>query len=167
MLDKVVLAIRFMALFSLAAGAVVLAGAVAASRYQRVREGALLRTLGARRPQLVRILLTEYAVLGALSAVAALLLSIAAGWALVRFVFEGRSRCRERRSWRWSRRSWRSRSRSGSLAAPRSGAGPRSRCCARSRSDERREELRGGQAADAVLDEVAGAVEDHLVAVPQ
>ena len=88
-LDKVVLAIRFMALFSLAAGAVVLTGAVAASRYQRVREAALLRTLGARRPQLVRILLTEYAVLGALSAVAALLLATAASWALVRFVFEG------------------------------------------------------------------------------
>ena len=88
-LDKVVLAIRFMALFSLAAGALVLAGAVAASRYQRVREGALLRTLGARRPQLVRILLAEYAVLGVLSAGAALLLATAAGWALVRFVFEG------------------------------------------------------------------------------
>ena len=67
-LDKVALAVRFMALFSLAAGAVVLAGAVAASRYQRVREGALLRTLGARRSQLLRILLTEYAVLGALAA---------------------------------------------------------------------------------------------------
>ncbi len=88
-LDKVALAIRFMALFSMAAGALVLAGAVAASRYQRVREGALLRTLGARRPQLVRILLAEYAVLGALSAGAALLLATAAGWALVRFVFEG------------------------------------------------------------------------------
>ena len=87
-LDKVVLAIRFMALFSLAAGALVLAGAVAASRYQRVREGALLRTLGARRPQLVRILLAEYAVLGALSAGAALLLATAAGWALVHFVFK-------------------------------------------------------------------------------
>jgi putative ABC transport system permease protein len=83
-LDKVALAIRFMALFSLAAGALVLAGAIAASRYQRVREGALLR-----RPQLVRILLAEYAVLGALSAGAALLLATAAGWALVRFVFEG------------------------------------------------------------------------------
>ena len=88
-LDKVVLAIRFMALFSLAAGAVVLAGAVAASRYQRVREGALLRTLGARRSQLLRILLAEYAVLGALAAGAAILLSTLAGWALVRFVFGG------------------------------------------------------------------------------
>jgi len=88
-LDKVVLAIRFMALFSLAAGALVLAGAVASSRYQRVREGALLRTLGARRGQLLRILLAEYAVLGALAAGAAILLSTLAGWALVRFVFDG------------------------------------------------------------------------------
>jgi putative ABC transport system permease protein len=86
-LDKVVLAVRFMALFSLAAGTVVLAGAVAASRYQRVREGALLRTLGARRSQLLTILLAEYAVLGALAALAAILLSAAAGWALARFWF--------------------------------------------------------------------------------
>ena len=88
-LDKVVLAIRFMALFSLAAGALVLAGAVASSRYQRVREGALLRTLGARRGQLLRILLAEYAVLGALAAGTAILLSTLAGWVLVRFVFGG------------------------------------------------------------------------------
>jgi putative ABC transport system permease protein len=88
-LDRVALAVRFMALFSLAAGAVVLAGAVASSRQQRVREGALLRTLGATRSQLVRILLAEYAVLGALAAGAAILLSSLAGWALVRFVFDG------------------------------------------------------------------------------
>lgn len=89
-LDRVVLAIRFMALFSLAAGAVVLVGAVAASRYQRVREGALLRTLGATRPQLLRILLAEYAVLGALAAITAIALSTLAGFVLVRFVFESR-----------------------------------------------------------------------------
>jgi putative ABC transport system permease protein len=87
-LDKVSLAIRFMALFSLAAGALVLAGAVASSRWERVREGALLRTLGARRSQLLRILVAEYAVLGALAAGAAILLSSAAAWALVRFVFD-------------------------------------------------------------------------------
>jgi putative ABC transport system permease protein len=87
-LDKVVLAIRFMALFSLAAGALVLAGAVASSRYQRVREGALLRTLGARRAQLLQVLLAEYAVLGALAAGTAILLSTGAAWALLRFVFD-------------------------------------------------------------------------------
>jgi putative ABC transport system permease protein len=89
-LDRVVLAIRFMALFSLAAGAVVLVGAVAASRYQRVREGALLRTLGATRPQLLRILLAEYTVLGILASLTAIALSTLAGFILVRFVFEGR-----------------------------------------------------------------------------
>jgi putative ABC transport system permease protein len=87
-LDRVALAIRFMALFSLAAGALVLVGAVAASRYQRVREGALLRTLGATRRQLLRILLAEYASLGLLSAGAAVSLAALAGWALVRFAFE-------------------------------------------------------------------------------
>ena len=89
-LDKVLLAVRFMALFSLAAGAVVLAGAVAASRYQRVREGALLRTLGAppaaARPHPARRVRGARNALGA----RAVLLSGLAGWALVRFVFDGR-----------------------------------------------------------------------------
>lgn len=88
-LDRVVLAVRFMALFSLVAGAVVLVGAVAASRYQRVREGALLRTLGATRPQLLRILFAEYAVLGVLASATAIVLSTVAGFVLVRYVFEG------------------------------------------------------------------------------
>ena len=131
-LDKVVLAVRFMALFSLAAGAVVLAGAVAASRYQRVREGALLRTLGARRSQLLRILLTEYAVLGALAAGAAILLSTLAGWALVRFVFGGTFALPGPALLALlvgvlALTSW-----SGCSAAPRSGAARRSRCCGRS-----------------------------------
>jgi putative ABC transport system permease protein len=85
---RVALAIRFMALFSLGAGAVVLGGAVAASRSQRMREAALLRTLGATRRQLLRILLAEYACLGALSALTAFALAWAASWALVHFVFE-------------------------------------------------------------------------------
>jgi putative ABC transport system permease protein len=63
-------------------------GAVAAGRYQRQREAALLKTLGATRAQLLRILLAEYLSLGALSVVAALGLSSLAGWALVRFFFD-------------------------------------------------------------------------------
>ncbi len=43
---RVAVAIRFMALFTLAAGAVVLVGAVAAGRDQRLREGALLEGAG-------------------------------------------------------------------------------------------------------------------------
>jgi len=85
---RAALAVRFMALFSLAAGALVLVGAVATSRYQRVREAVLLKTLGATRAQLLRIALAEYLSLGFLGAIAAFALSLAAGWGLVRFVFD-------------------------------------------------------------------------------
>jgi putative ABC transport system permease protein len=90
LVDRITLAVRFMALFSVGAGAVVLLGAVAASRYQRVREGVLLRTLGATRAQVREVLITEYAALGLLAALLALSLAALAGWALVRFVFEAR-----------------------------------------------------------------------------
>lgn len=86
--DRVVLAIRFMAFFSLATGAVVLIGAVAASRFQRVREGVLLRTLGATRRQVTGILAVEYATLGALAGVVGVALATVAGWALMKWVFE-------------------------------------------------------------------------------
>lgn len=90
LIGRVSLAIRFLALASLAAGAVVLAGATAASRLQRIREAVLLKTLGASRRQLLRIALAEYLALGLLAAVAALGLATAAGWGLARFFFDGR-----------------------------------------------------------------------------
>jgi putative ABC transport system permease protein len=89
LIDRVVLAIRFMALFTLGTGTLVLVGALATSRFQRIREGALLRTLGATRAQLFRIVLSEYLSLGLLAAAVALVLAGIAGWALARFVFEG------------------------------------------------------------------------------
>ena len=89
LIDRVVLAIRFMALFTLGTGALVLIGALATSRFQRIREGALLRTLGATRAQLWRVVVAEYLSLGTLAALVALMLATAAGWALTRFVFDG------------------------------------------------------------------------------
>ena len=84
---SIILAIRFMALFSLATGAVVLIGAVATSRFQRVRESVLLKTLGGTRRQILRVLVTEYIALGTLAAVVSVGLSTVAAWALMRFVF--------------------------------------------------------------------------------
>jgi putative ABC transport system permease protein len=78
-----------MALFSLGVGALVLVGALAASRFQRIREGALLRTLGATRNQIFRVVLAEYFSLGLLATLAAQGLAALAAWALARFVFEG------------------------------------------------------------------------------
>jgi putative ABC transport system permease protein len=85
---SVVLAIRFMALFSLGTGIVVLVGALAASRLQRVREAALLKTLGATRRQVVRVMVTEYAALGLLAAIVATGLATAGGWGLTKWVFK-------------------------------------------------------------------------------
>lgn len=89
LVTRVSLAIRFMALFSLGAGALVMVGALATSRFQRVREGALLRTLGATRSQIFGVILAEYLSIGLLSAMVALVLAVTAAWALARFVFEG------------------------------------------------------------------------------
>jgi putative ABC transport system permease protein len=88
LIGRVVLVIRFMALFSLATGAVVLIGAVATSRYQRVREGVLLKTLGATRKQIGRILAIEYLALGSLAVLTALLLSGGAAWLIMKLVFD-------------------------------------------------------------------------------
>ncbi|NNK61944.1 MAG: FtsX-like permease family protein, partial [Gemmatimonadetes bacterium] len=81
-------AASFLAGFAAVAGLLVLAGALAASRHQRLREGALLKTLGARRRQLLTVLFSEYVALGMLAAVSGLGLSIMAAWALVGGVFE-------------------------------------------------------------------------------
>jgi putative ABC transport system permease protein len=86
---KVSVAVRFLALFSLAMGIPVLFSAVAATRRDRLREGVLLKTLGATRRQIARILLSEYALLGALGALTGMLLSFAGAWGLVTFVFGG------------------------------------------------------------------------------
>ena len=88
LVSRVVLAIRFMALFTLAAGLFVLFGAVAGSRRQRVREGVLLRTIGATRAQVRRVIVAEYVALGTLAALTALLLAGTAGWALSHFMFD-------------------------------------------------------------------------------
>jgi putative ABC transport system permease protein len=86
--DKVAFVIRFMALFTVATGLLVLAGAVWTGRYQRIRESILLRTLGASRRQVLRILLVEYLSLGALAALSGIVLAVSATWALARWVFE-------------------------------------------------------------------------------
>jgi putative ABC transport system permease protein len=88
-LERVTLAIRFLAVFSLAMGVPVLASAVAAARRQRVREGVLLKTLGATRRQIGRIMLAEYALLGVLASLTGMLLSFGGAWLLMRHVFEG------------------------------------------------------------------------------
>jgi putative ABC transport system permease protein len=87
-LGKVAFVIRFMAGFTVATGLLVLAGAILTGRFQRIQESTLLRTLGATRSQVRKILLVEYAALGALAALTGVLLAVSAAWALSYFVFQ-------------------------------------------------------------------------------
>ena len=87
-LGKVTMAIRFLALITLALAVPVLFSAVAATRRERLREGVLLKTLGATKRQIGRIMLAEYALLGTLGAVTGVVLSTLAGWALMHWIFK-------------------------------------------------------------------------------
>ena len=86
--DKLGLIIRFLALFSIITGLVVLAGAVINSKFLRIKENVLLRTLGARTKQITRITLIEYAYLGIFSAITGMVLSLGGGFLLTKFFFE-------------------------------------------------------------------------------
>ncbi len=87
-LDKMGFVIRFMAAFSIITGLIVLIASVLISKYQRIRESVLLRTMGASRKQILTITALEYFFLGALAAGAGIVLALIASWGLARFVFE-------------------------------------------------------------------------------
>jgi putative ABC transport system permease protein len=59
--------VQFLAAFSIFAGAVVLASSVAGTRYRRIREIVVLKTLGATRNRIATIFSVEFAVLGLLA----------------------------------------------------------------------------------------------------
>lgn len=86
--SKASFVVEFLALFTVVTGVIVLAGAVLIGRQQRVRESVLLRTLGATRAQVNRIMLAEYLALGTLGAAVGAILAVGANWALAYFVFE-------------------------------------------------------------------------------
>lgn len=88
LLDKVGFVIRFMAGFSIITGLVVLIASVLISKYQRIQESVLLRTLGASRKQIFYITALEYFFLGALAAATGIILSLGGSWLLARYTFE-------------------------------------------------------------------------------
>ncbi|MFA7526354.1 MAG: FtsX-like permease family protein [Ottowia sp.] len=86
--EQVSAAARWVLAFSLVAGALVLAAALTMSAAERRHEAALLRTLGASRRQLRLAALCEFGLLGAISALIALLAAAAGGAWLAHAVFE-------------------------------------------------------------------------------
>ncbi len=72
-IDRVILSVQFVSLFTLLAGLVVLLAAVQSSLDERIREAAILRTLGAMKRQIRTAIVTEFMVLGAIAGLLAAL----------------------------------------------------------------------------------------------
>jgi len=87
-IDKVGFIIRFMAAFSIFTGLIVLIASVLISKYQRIQESVLLRTIGASRKQIFYITALEYFFLGALAAATGMFMSLGVSWLVAKFIFQ-------------------------------------------------------------------------------
>ena len=87
-LGKISFVIQFMALFSIMTGVLVLISSLLISKFQRIRENILLRTIGAGKGTLLLINTLEYLFLGGLAAGGGVLLSVLASTLLGYYLFE-------------------------------------------------------------------------------
>ena len=76
-IDQIALVIRFISGFAIAAGAIILAASVAGTRFRRVREVVILKTLGATKKHVQRIFSVEFLTLGAVAGLLGALLASA------------------------------------------------------------------------------------------
>ena len=86
-LEQVSWVINFMAFFSILTGIIVLIGSVRTSKYQRIKESVLLRTLGAKNKQILTISALEYVFLGLLGSLVGIILALFSSLCLALFVF--------------------------------------------------------------------------------
>ena len=73
--DQIAIVIRFISLFTILAGAIILASSVAGTRFGRIREVVILKTLGATRRRIAEIFSIEFLILGAVAGLAGSLLA--------------------------------------------------------------------------------------------
>jgi putative ABC transport system permease protein len=88
LLGKISFVIQFMAMFSIVTGILVLISSLILSKYQRLKDSILLRTLGASSGTVSRINTFEYFFLGSLASLSGILLSFLATFLLNIYVFE-------------------------------------------------------------------------------
>jgi putative ABC transport system permease protein len=87
-MSKVTLAITVVGGLVLFSGALILVGAVAMTKFQRVYEAAVFKTLGANTRTIARMLLIEYSVLGSLAGLIGSLGAVALTWGVSRYALE-------------------------------------------------------------------------------
>ncbi|MGV6945809.1 ABC transporter permease [Sphingobacterium kyonggiense] len=87
-LNKIGFIIQFIGGFSILTGIIVLIASVRISKFQRIKENVLLRTLGASRKQIYWITIAEYLFLGLLAAFTGIVIALMASNLLAIFVFK-------------------------------------------------------------------------------
>ncbi len=73
--DQIATVIRFISMFAIVAGAIILSSSVAGTRFRRMREVVILKTLGATRARVGRIFSVEFLILGAVAGLMGALLA--------------------------------------------------------------------------------------------
>ena len=86
--NNITLAVTFIGLFVFLSGALILVGSIAMTKFQRVYEAAVLKTLGAKRKTLIKIILAEYGLIGLVAGIIGSAFAIGLSYCASRFVFE-------------------------------------------------------------------------------
>jgi len=77
-----------MAFLSILTGLIVLIGSIMLSKFQRIRESVLLRTLGANKFQILSINALEFFFLGSLASLSGILIALVSSWVLSWYSFD-------------------------------------------------------------------------------
>ncbi len=86
--DRISVVIRFISAFTILAGAVMVASSVAGTRFRRIREVVILKTLGATRRRIAGIFSVEFLVLGAVAGIMGSLLASGFAALVLKFLME-------------------------------------------------------------------------------
>ncbi len=86
--DQIALIIRFISLFAILAGAIILSSSVAGTRFRRVREVVILKTLGATRARVAAIFSVEFLILGAVAGILGSMLATAFSLLVLKRLFQ-------------------------------------------------------------------------------
>jgi len=87
-INNITLAVSFVASFVLLTGSLILIGSLAMTKFQRIYEVAVLKTLGAKRKVLLKILLAEYSLIGLVAGLIGSLAAVGLSYATSKWVFE-------------------------------------------------------------------------------
>jgi putative ABC transport system permease protein len=87
-LEHLSFAIRAIAVFCILAGSIVMAAALATTRYRRLYESVVLKALGATRLLIAGSFAVEYTLMGTVAGITGILLASALSWGVLHFVFD-------------------------------------------------------------------------------